>query len=294
MAPNQKQNLATLQRVPKDDLLLDSPKQFLPLTALDLDNADLNDSPKTVISNIASDEYWSWENKASAFQDFFSAAFLEANLLKESQRLAARDDVTIIRAHRQEDAYWDVQASLVRSEANEAVSQRTGYWDWPQDDITAVQIALIMKEELARGLLSAPRMEERLLEDARIKRHYLDQTKAENDTYWNWESPTTVYAAPGTINESYWEWQQEDQSCTAAALKIANILEYEAKRGLFSIDHLIETLTSTVFSCEQQVFAPHQVESDAYWDCSAQEECYWDWDTSIPVLVSPAQEYWDW
>lgn len=323
MAPNQKQTFATLQSIPnpaEDGVLLAKP--FPPLTSLvtseevAVDNSSaLNESHDYEEKTIEpAEENW----KFATLKDLFSAAFIEANLLKESQRLASKkpDGVTIIRATIEEEDVWKAPSPSVEdffstsrmieleaarlasatpvknvachdhywSEGTEApyckVNGATDFhWDWSQD-ATATHVALILKEEWARHLVSAQRMEELLLEDARTRRHYFDQTKAKNDPYWNWESPTTVYADPGTINASYWEWNEEEDS---AATLIASIMEYEARRELFSIEHIIEAEVQAVGSLDM-ASASGCAESDAYWTWSAQEECYWTWNNPVVGL----------
>jgi hypothetical protein len=301
MAPNQKRNVLNLQTFAEEDLQLVVPKQYLPLTSLPLSDALSKNDAVEVKTSIksSSDDYWQWDASVKTTtpttekkKDLFSASFFEASLLKESQRMAnRREGVTIIRAAKHEEHpedYWDAPQSTTRNEANAAMSDNTGYWDWPKDS-KAAQIALILKEELARNLVSAERMEEHLLENARTQTHGFEQTKAENDSYWTWDSPTTVYADPGTVDESYWECSQEEE--TPVSL-LAAILEYEANRELFTVDHMIQAeakASGQRLAPEKQVVnAPNKVGSDAYWAWPVGEDNYWDWNT-------PAQKgYWDW
>lgn len=321
MAPNQNQKNFSSALLLNHDEVLVRPKQFPSLTGsndIPVVNSDPVSSLKketgavpSVIKQIqpsCDSAKYSTEPATSSIssstEDLFSASFVEACLLAESQRLASGPvkGVVIIRAEqRPNDGYWDEAASFViKSQSNQATADETGYWDWQsqeQDDVETPLESLIVQNELDFHEASTRRTAERLLEDAsrRLMNGCLATagTKAEYDDYWSWESPSIVRADPATISESYWEWN--DKRALEASCVIASIPECETKRELFSIEHIVQTETTR--TCAQQ---KQQLVSTA-----AREELdnYWVWNTEATVesdviwrqgLSVPTKGYWDW
>lgn len=286
MAPNRKQ-LACVLDLPLTDTVQ---AKFLPLTTEVATSTPATPAEPTIIrSNNVDDDYWGWEAPAEK-KDLFSASSM---IEMEAQRLStAATTKKTVAAH---DDYWAERVEARYSPENAAVSETTGYWEWPQD-ATPVQIALILKEEFARQQVSGERMEERLRQDASaVQKHYL--TKAENDDYWGWETPTTVHAEPSQVSESYWEW---DGAVKTEATKqqevVAAILAYEKVRTLFSSEHvqqqlLKESATTTCTTATQT----NNTANDSYWNWPAQEsDDYWNMRPTAAVTTAATQGYWDW
>ncbi|CAB9523057.1 expressed unknown protein [Seminavis robusta] len=253
------------------------------------------------------EKYWNWPTlprdtavvKCSSFKikggkqhsqahDFlFSADFIEAKLVAESQRIQERlqQGVTIIRAPPREDGYWEERSGkdVVLSNANQAVSERTGYWDWSPSVETdrAPLIALIRQEEFARQQVSAKTMEhlEQLppsTEHAATKCRRTISNNNKDDAYWHWESPpTTIHADPSTVHDSYWEWNTERTTTAEAAALLASILEHEATRQLFSIEHVTDTLVAGVQQEEHD-----SAGSKRNMTQESEDYTYWTWVSS--------------
>ncbi|CAB9502529.1 expressed unknown protein [Seminavis robusta] len=296
MAPNRKQ-LALAQLEPLMDTAPLVQAKYLPLTA-QIQQQEAPVAPKpaeepTIIrSNVNSDDYWGWSSSEPTLTvDLFSADRMEANLLADVER---RSNATtkVIRAADTSEDYWAerVEAHIVHSESNAAVSEATGYWEWPQDAST-VQIALILKEELARNVTSAQTMEARLVEDAKTHTTTESQAKPENDDYWAWTPEATIVRAdPSSVNESYWQWNTETAQVKEQV--IATIVAYEEIRGMFSAEHIQANLEKTV---TPEPSRP-QESSDSYWCWPAEEDDYWNERPQSLVQraeAMPIQGYWD-
>lgn len=295
MAPNRKQLAFCLGNPLVDNTQLVQPK-YLPLTHT-LEQATVpapvTTDAQSFNNNGPSDDYWNWEapevtKEEEAPKDLFSVSSIEANLLKEAEQLKASSDVEA-----SNDGYWAEaeQDTVVVDEANKALSQETGYWDWPEQ-LKDAQIAMILRDELARNRVSVDAIEKQLVQQSAQEqtRNPFCQPKAENDSYWTWEVPTTVEADSGDVNDSYWQWNTEDEEETNAAV-VASILQYEANRELLSAAHVERSLASAPqpsTTCAQQASSE---DSDDYWAWQAQEDDYWN---MRPAPVVAQKGYWDW
>ena len=282
MAPNRKQISAALSE--PTQLVVQA--KYLPLTQIATPTAAPQQETAAVTlirSSVApsvADDYWNWSaadtikssnNTAEPEKDFFSAAHFEENAIRDYQRrqeeASTQTFVRATTAQKQEPSYWEerVESFTLRSDANARVGNTTGYWDWPEESrVNALQIALILHEELARQQMSAAAIEQRLVRDATVqsKKQYYE-TKPEHDDYWAWSNPTTVRAAPCDVNESYWEWESTVPSIST---KIASLLEYETNRSLFSVDHYVALESHAIKAVAPTVRASAVAESQGYWD----------------------------
>lgn len=317
MPPNQNHKFGSALLLNHDEVLV-RPKHFLPLTSnLPVLPSDAVSSLKTVVPSVIKQEEPSADSSKhclnvpsttsiSSTQDLFSASFLEAGLLAESQRLAAglAKGVVIVRAEqRVNDGYWDEAASFViRSESNRAKADTCGYWDWQsqqQDDSEAPLKSLVAQNDFAFQEASTSRTAERVLEDAAQRLmngcRTTSGTKPEHDDYWSWKClPGIVRADPATISESYWEWH--DEKALKALASAVSASECESKRELFSIDHIVQTETAQTFSpqTKQLVSDASRDELDNYWAWKAEAEegsaIVWRQGSSAATLKG----YWDW
>lgn len=280
MAPNRKQISVALAE--PTQVVVQA--KYLPLTQIaptappQRDDAPVSVMRSSVAPSVA-DDYWSWgasytisnsNSKVEPKKDLFSAAHFEENAKRDYQRRQeeawTQTFVRAAMAQQQEPSYWEerVESFTVRSDANARVGNTTGYWDWPEETrVNALQIALILQEELARQQVSAAAMEQQLVRDVETqsKKPYDYETKPEHDDYWAWTNPTTVRAASCDMNESYWEW-----TVPIVSTRIASLLEYEAHRSLFSVDHYMNLETThTIKTATPTVRAGAVAGPPGYW-----------------------------
>ena len=283
MAPNRKQIAFALDPLVEKHSLVQA--KYLPLTT-EVAAPAAPAEPTVVRANNVDEDYWAWEAPAQEEKkDLFSASRM---IEMEAARVASNAPVKTVASH---DDYWAERVEARYSSENAAVSESTGYWEWPQE-ASSVQIALILKEEFARQQVSGERMEERLREEARTRKHYLPQDKAENDDYWAWETPYTVRAEPSEISDSYWEWDGQVKSeQTEREEMIASILAYEEARGLFSGEHIQEQLVQASQSLKE---VNVNDANDSYWNWPAQEDDYWNMRPLPTAATAAPQGYWDW
>jgi len=219
MAPNRK-SIITVFAPPVDTHpLVQAKYQYQPFistpsTATLTKETPVSAEPTIIRSNISveeSDNYWDWstcddekEEEASS-ADLFSASRIEENVVKESLSLRC-SETPIIRATTTAPAadYWEerVQAYVVRSRAaNQDGSEKTGYWDWPEESqVNAVKkiIAFILKEEMVRRQVST--------EQVKNAANYVTTTCS--DAAWNWETTdnNSTVSPSCEIKDSYWDW----------------------------------------------------------------------------------------
>jgi hypothetical protein len=316
MAPNQKYRQNNPSAA-DDALLWVDRAKYQPLTHPNVEGKSMvieHDDPAKLLKDTLPqkdlgkhDEYWQWSTlakdtvisktrsneavqetgskdiKTTINTDLFSSAFIESRLLAESQRLQERLQmgITIIRAppmSTDKMAYWDERSDKVTCEANRAMSDRTGYWDWlPEDQVPLIR--LLLKEEMARRQVCAETMERRLLKESQIAPSSEGQRPAkirrasrnveEDEAYWVWDSspPITVYADPNTVDDSYWEWNTGVGIKGLSAATLAAIVNYEATRELFSIQHVTKNIVDGASEVKvgSKRMAVSSEESDDYW-----------------------------
>jgi hypothetical protein len=302
MAPNRKQLLDVVAPLIDTTQLVQA--KYLPLTHVE---ASATTTETDTVSNVSNEDYWSWTSTAPAATeaeektDLFSASHLEANLVQASKQ-EQEPKTTVSRANASSapsDDYWAERIQAIRSNNANATLELSSddYWYSPEEPekIRDVQIAMILKEELARHLVSADAMEQRLVQQAAQAKNIPSKAKAENDSYWQWDTPTTVHAPAGTINESYWEWSAPEAEDTHKARLIASILQYEANRQLVSTqrvqDNLIQEAEAQASSCGS---TQHAAANDRYWSWNTKslEDDYWNM-RPMPATVA-GKGYWDW
>jgi len=291
MAPNRKQFSPAIEQPLMANIQLVQAK-YLPLTQASSTTPVRSVAPQATIIRsdtpvAIADAYWKWTSMSgkqsktiAAHENLFSAARFEQNAVRDSAR-RQRDASTKTFVHSPTpaptDNYWEerVEAMRIYSQANALVSNTMGYWEWPEEkQVAALQLALIVREELARQVLSARATEDRLAQDAakceNVQSDGPSKLEAEHDQYWSWSGPaSTMFAAPSSVNESYWLWEDpslaskaQQQQCLTLA-----ILKYEASRSSFSGDHMQANL---------------QVDCDARATAVA------------PALAPAADSYWNW
>jgi hypothetical protein len=287
MAPNRKQLALALDPLVNTVPLVQA--KYLPLTAQEVSAAPCVPAQPTVVrSGVNSDDYWYQRHCPEPSKDLFSANHLVSNLNRDVER-RSQSATPIIRASAPSSSdYWAerVQAHIVHNSANAAVSESTGYWEWPQVAST-VQIALILKEEFARNLVSAEAIEARLVRDAQSTKAE-SQAKPEHDDYWTWQEPATVVHAD---SKAYWEW-----TCDAKQQLIDAIVAEEQVRSMLSADH-IQTNLEKQAAVAVPVSAPLLEANDAYWCWPAEEDDYWN-ERPLSLVqraeAMPVHGYWQW
>lgn len=286
MAPNRKQLAVALDPLVDTQPLVQA--KYLPLTAeTTAAVAPVAPAEPTVIrsSNVDHD-YWTWEAPAAPADLFSTDRLLE----QEAERVCSSEPSKTVASH---DDYWAERVEAHQSAVNAAVSDSTGYWDWPEQASDA-QIALILQEEFNRQATSGERMEERLQQDSANYSYSAPQDKAEHDDYWAWEPATIVCAKANEVSESYWEWDGAVESeQTQHERAIAALLAYEKARQLLSGEHVQALL-------EKQAQAPVEPaalkeSSCSYWNWPAEEDDYWNM-RPVPLAIRAEcpKGYWDW
>lgn len=295
MAPNRKQLALPLDPLVSTVSLVQA--KYLPLTYQEVSAAPCAPVEPTVIrSTVNSDDYW-YQPNTSPEPTLFSADHLVSNLTRDAERRSRSTSPTIRAAAPSSADYWAerVQAHLVHNSANAAVSEATGYWEWPQVAST-VQIALILKEEMARQILSAEATEARLVRDTRSSATAESHARPEHDDYWAWKEPaaTIIHADPKHIQEAYWEWTTEASAPHMKQQMIAGILANEKVRSMLSVDHIQANLEQHT---AVPVSAPLIEANDAYWCWPAEEDDYWN-ERPLSLVqraeAMPVQGYWVW
>jgi len=317
MAPNRKQISAVLDPLVDNTSLVQA--KYLPLTqdvtatSSQAAAPAVSAEPTIIRNSAANDDYWNWsapveeEQVKPAAVDLFSTAHLEANLLKDAQRAESQVIHATSHTPSMSDNYWAerVSAHLLHNETSKASDN---YWVWPaqkteSSDANISLVALVLEAEKARHLLSASHLEANLVQDSerRAKQSCLPRAEQfqqksleeQDEAYWTWTTPTTVKAPANEINESYWEWTTGAPSKESL---IAGILEYEAKRQLFSASHIVANEVAA--SCATQAASTNVcASSDAYWSWPASdEEDYWNMrpKPAAAVVEAAHKGYWDW
>ena len=300
MAPNVKQLHALASSLADINVVQ---AKYLPLThQTTVQQQEETSAPSVPVRSPAqiaeSDSYWSWtadvpvavaeeqlEQPALPNKDLFSAAAIEANLIRDSQRPAAKELVVAADAADHDD-YW-AEASSSSSSVDQTKPQHDDYWYAPANPEEA-HIQAILNEEFARQQVSLATIERNLLA-ARSQSRASGQ-KASNDDYWAEETvvPAIDSSLQETYSQNYWVW--ESDSCGKANNITESILAEEKCRQAVSLARIEHNLKSTVLPpCGQTKAA-----CDDMWNWSHDahpSDRYWD--TSLPKAVGHHAGYWD-
>ena len=298
MAPNVKQlhllasSLADLEVVQA---------KYLPLThpASDQQVAQPTTQAPSVPSRTpaqieASASYWDWQPEVPSVQeeaveepkkDLFSAASIEANLIKDSQRTASAN-IVVAEDTAENDYYWQERVE----QADQTKPQHDDYWFSPANPEEA-HIQAILNDEFARQSVSLETIEKHLLA-ARSALRATGQKPA-NDDYWCESAPVVERESLKQVySQNYWTWESDvsGKSESNKAALIQAILAEEQCRQLVSLARLEHNLqTSVLPACGQT-----KASSDEVWSWShdaTPSDSYWD--TSAPKAVGHQVGYWD-
>ena len=251
--------------------------------------------PSRTPAQIAeSDSYWGWsadvpstpviqQEEEQPTKDLFSAASIEANLIKDSQRTPSADIIVASDAAENDDYWAEATAS-----ADKTKPQHDDYWYAPANPEEA-HIQAILNDEFARQSVSVQTVEKNLLA-ARSQSRATGQ-KAANDDYWA-EATAPVDSLKEAYSQSYWNWDSDVRSKAEVnkADLIESILAEEQCRQAVSCARIEQHLKSTVLpACGQT-----KASSDAMWSWSHDakpSDSYWD--TTLPQAVGHQAGYWD-
>lgn len=293
MAPNVKQLHLLASSLADIDVVQ---AKYLPLThSAEQAVQEQQTAPSRTPAQIAeSDSYWGWtadvpstpvvQEEEQPAKDLFSAASIEANLIKDSQRTTSADIIVASDAAENDD-YW-AEASTVS--ASKTKPQHDDYWYAPANPEEAL-IQAILNDEFARQSVSVQTIQKNLLA-ARSQSRATGQ-KAANDGYWA-EATVPVDTLKEAYSQSYWNWDSDLRSKAEAnkADVIDSIMAEEQCRQAVSCARIEQHLKSTVLPpCGQT-----KASSDAMWSWSHDakpSDSYWD--TSLPQAVGHQAGYWD-
>lgn len=282
MAPNRKQ--LNLLATSLADLELVQPQaKYLPLTHPSEQAQETVQTPK-IQSSEAPASYWDWEaNVPEEPKDLFSAAAIEANLIKDSQRAPSAN---VIRASdvSENDCYWD---ETVEEVSTTTKPQHDTYWSWPAQAQSAL-IQAILEEEAASQKLSTAKLLKNLLNSRSAAAK--SQPNPASDNYWEWPSQATNEDLDEAYSRAYWEWESDLPSSTPSNSEvIAALLQQEACRQILSLERMEKNLKEFRASGD----ATQASSSDSYWAWPTVEDNYWDMNAQ-PAVAAAGQGYWDW
>eukprot|EP00980_Cylindrotheca_fusiformis_P013482 scaffold3437_cov113-Cylindrotheca_fusiformis.AAC.49 len=275
MPPNRRHSSRIVDDTPVFDLQV---KAFPPLTS-EIESQSQRSHQKNKggciiqashTKNMAypNNSYWDWpgvdeeEAKEAIVEqekvvDLFSAAHIEANLVKD--KAEAKADT--VYAASVDEEYWYVSNDERATTDRPASTAQSQYWDWPTqtpDEKKQGAIDNVMEEERVRQLLTATRIVQNIV------RHSANSVVTSNsnlssDRYWDWR------AGDVCENDTYWNWPSSQEDLNKLLIQI--ILNEESLRHQFSIQHLESTLLATsALEKPAQVVASTGAGS-AYWDC---------------------------